>query len=180
MRMWEKSGMPQASGQSNCVVSRALSEKGRWSRIRLEREIVGSASDDVKLGFWAWPPGSESSENRENAPEPGLEDHQHLQVTQRRKAAKETESKQPERQEESPQRWAREGKGLTMLDARRSNRVGSGNQSQPAVDWRENYRRGEEAENEPHPSRNLAVWKGLEVEESKAAQGWQGQGRNPW
>lgn len=46
----------------------------------------------------------ESSENREKAPESGLEDHQHLQVTQRRKADKETESEQPGRQEENPQR----------------------------------------------------------------------------
>lgn len=68
---------------------------------------MGSFSANVKLGFWALSPGSESIESRDDTPEPGLENHQHLQVTQRRRAAKEIESEQLRRQQKNSQGWAR-------------------------------------------------------------------------
>lgn len=68
---------------------------------------MGSFSANVKLGFWAQSPGSESIESKDNTPEPGLENHQHLQVTQRRRAVKEIESEQLGRQQENSQGWAR-------------------------------------------------------------------------
>lgn len=95
-----------------------------WGTAQLER---GMEQDQIRgeswVLFWVvvnWSSGLGHLGVRDNTPGPGLEDHQHLQVTQRRRAAEETESEQLGRKQGNPQGGQEE---LTMVDAaRRSHR----------------------------------------------------------